>query len=163
LTVILAKPSLSAVAIRVGLDLVAVESIVESLAAPHRDRYLARVYTEREVRDCRTAIGLDAERLAARFAAKEATLKVLPAADTGLSLLAIEVRREPSGRVYLELSGRAAALAAEAGIVDLALSLTHEGGFAAAVVVADCRVAAGSPYPAAGSGDPGPATPTGKP
>jgi holo-[acyl-carrier protein] synthase len=123
----------------VGLDLVAVGSIQESLRAPHRARYLKRVYTEQEVLDCRTASGLDAERLAARFAAKEAMLKVLPAADEGVSFRAIEVRREPSGRVYLELTGRAATLATEAGVVDLTLSLTHEGGFAAAVVIADCR------------------------
>ena len=125
--------------LRVGLDLVAVASIDESLQAPYRDHYLERVYTEQEVLDCQTATGVDAERLAARFAAKEATLKVLPAADEGLSLRDIEVRREPTGRVYLELTGRAAELAADAGVIDLALSLTHEGGFAAAVVVADCR------------------------
>ena len=143
-------------AIRVGLDLVAVESIEEALRAAHRDRYLERVYTAREVADCETAMGLDPERLAARFAAKEATLKVLPLADEGVSLTAIEVRREPSGRVYLELTGRAATLAANAGVVDLALSLTHEGGFAAAVVVADCRdVHTSSGPPGAGS-DQGP-------
>jgi holo-[acyl-carrier protein] synthase len=133
------QSSLSSVSIRVGLDLVAVQSVEDALRASHRDRYLERVYTEREVLDCQTAIGLDAERLAARFAAKEATLKVLPLADEGISLRAIEVLREPSGRVRIELTGRAAAVAAEAGVIDLALSLTHEGGFAAAVVVAEYR------------------------
>ena len=53
------------------------------------------------------------------------------------------MRREPSGRVHLELRGRAAELAAEARITDFALSLTHEGGFAAAVVVAEVREHAG--------------------
>jgi holo-[acyl-carrier protein] synthase len=130
---------LSAVSIRVGLDLVAVESISDALRASHRDRYLDRVYTEREVLDCQTAMGLDAERLAARFAAKEATLKVLPLADEGVSLRSIEVLREPSGRVRIQLTGRAAEVAAEAGVIDLSLSVTHEGGFAAAVVVAECR------------------------
>jgi holo-[acyl-carrier protein] synthase len=133
------------VGIRVGLDLVEVASIEEALQASHRDRYLARVYTEREIEDCRTAAGIDPERLAARFAAKEATIKVLPLADEGLSLQEIEVRREPSGRVYLELTGRASTMAEESGVIDLALSLTHEGGFAAAVVVADCRAAGDSP------------------
>jgi holo-[acyl-carrier protein] synthase len=127
------------VSIRVGLDLVAVGSIEDALHAPHRDRYLDRVYTEREVLDCQTETGIDAERLAARFAAKEATLKVLPLADEGVSLRSIEVLREPSGRVRIQLTGRAAEVAAEAGVTDLALSLTHEGGFAAAVVVAECR------------------------
>jgi holo-[acyl-carrier protein] synthase len=132
------------VTIRVGLDLVAVESVEQSLRAPHADRYLRRVYTLREVEDCRTAGGVDAERLAARFAAKEATLKVLTAGEVGMSMQSIEIRRESSGRTYLELSGSAATRAAELGIVDLALSLTHEGGFAAAVVVAECRPESGA-------------------
>ena len=129
--------------IRVGFDLVAVGSIEQALRASHGEHYLKRVYTEREVRDCRTATGVDPERLAARFAAKEATIKILPLDGDGMSLQSIEVLREPSGRVHLELTGRAATLAAEAGVIDLALSLAHEGGFAAAVVVAECRPAPG--------------------
>lgn len=125
--------------IRVGLDLVAVATVAESLHGDHGDRYLKRLFTEREIADCMTAAGIEPERLAARFAAKEATLKVLPAADEGVSWQDIEVRREESGRVHLELRGRAAELASQAMIVDFALSLTHEGGFAAAVVVAEVR------------------------
>jgi holo-[acyl-carrier protein] synthase len=54
------------------------------------------------------------------------------------------VRREPTGRVHLDLSGRAAELAEQAGITDLAVSLTHEGGFAAAVVIAEIAGTASS-------------------
>jgi holo-[acyl-carrier protein] synthase len=136
------------VPIRVGIDLVAADAVQESLRAAHGERYLERVYTDREIDDCRTAAGIDPERLAARFAAKEATLKVLPAGDEGLALTTIEVRREPSGRVNVQLSGRAAELATDAGVVDLSLSLTHEAGLAAAVVVAEIR-AAGDPGPEA--------------
>jgi holo-[acyl-carrier protein] synthase len=82
------------------------------------------------------------ERLAARFAAKEATLKVLRAGDEGISLRAIEVRRDPGGWVDLELTGPAAALAAEAGLSGFAVSLTHDGGYASAVVLAELRPAA---------------------
>jgi holo-[acyl-carrier protein] synthase len=131
--------SMPTMAILVGLDLVAVANVADSLRAAHGDRYLERLFTEREIADCRTAAGIDAERLAARFAAKEATLKVLPAADEGVSWQDIEVRREPSGRVSLELRGRGAELAAAAAIVDFSLSITHESGFAAAVVVARSR------------------------
>jgi holo-[acyl-carrier protein] synthase len=128
------------VTIRVGLDLVSVAGVSETLRSKLVDRYLARIYTDDEVADCRTAAGIDAERLAARFAAKEATLKVISTdADNPVSLREIEVRREPSGRVHLALHGRVAELAAEAGWTELALSLTHEGGFAAAVVVALAR------------------------
>jgi holo-[acyl-carrier protein] synthase len=125
------------VPIRVGIDLVAADAVQETLRAAHGERYLERVYTDREIDDCRTAEGIDPERLAARFAAKEATLKVLPVGDEGFALTAIEVRRESSGRVYLELGGRAAELAIDAGVVELSVSLTHEAGFAAAVVVAE--------------------------
>ena len=127
--------------IRVGIDLVAADSVEQSLRAAHGERYLKRVYTEREVEDCRTGSGVDPQRLAARFAAKEATLKVLPVGTEGLALTTIEVCRDPSGRVHIELSGRAAELATDAGVVELAVSLTHEAGFAAAVVIAEVREA----------------------
>lgn len=123
-------------AIRIGLDLVAVDSVAETLRGEHREHYLERVYTEREVDDCRGPSGrIEPEGLAARFAAKEATIKALPGAGEEVRLTTIEVRSEPSGEVRLELSGRAAELAEEAGISELAISLTHEGGFAAASVV----------------------------
>ena len=121
-------------ALRVGMDLVSVGSVHESIRE-HGDRYLARIYTEREVRDCHTDQGIDAERLAARFAAKEATLKVLRPGEA-IPWPTIEVLRHRAGWVELELSGTAARLAADAGISELSLSLTHEAGFASAVVIA---------------------------
>jgi holo-[acyl-carrier protein] synthase len=124
------------VAVRVGIDLVSVQAVRESLRT-HEDRYLERVYTAREVTECRTADGMDAERLAARFAAKEATLKVLRPRDGGVPWSAIEVLRDPGGWVDLALTGAAAELAEAAGVAELAVSLTHEGGFASAVVVAE--------------------------
>ncbi len=124
-------------AIRVGIDLVAVDSVAESLAGEHAAHYLERIYTEREVDDCRAASGeIDPARLAARFAAKEATIKALPGGGDEVRLTTIEVRRADNGEVRLQLSGHAAELAAGAGIEELAVSLTHEGGFAAAAVVA---------------------------
>jgi holo-[acyl-carrier protein] synthase len=125
------------VSLRVGTDLVAVETVSQALR-DHGDRYLERVYTEREVADCRRGGEVDAERLAARFAAKEATLKVLRPDEEGVPLSSIEVRRDRTGWVALELSGPAAALAERAGIVELSLSVAHEQGLANAVVVAEC-------------------------
>lgn len=122
--------------IQVGIDLVSADTVEAALKTAHGERYLERVYTDRELEDCTTAHGVDPERLAARFAAKEATLKVLPAGDTGLSLRSIEVLRDPTGRVSIGLTGRAAELATSEGFVEFALSLSHEAGMAAAVVVA---------------------------
>jgi holo-[acyl-carrier protein] synthase len=125
------------VGLRVGIDLVSVDSVRESIQT-HASHYLTRVYTDREVLDCKGANGVDPERLAGRFAAKEATLKVLRPREEGIPWNAIEVRRDPSGWVELELSGPAAALAGDAGITELSLSIAHEAGFATAVVVAHC-------------------------
>jgi len=123
--------------LRVGLDLVAVSTVVESLRGAHRERYLERVYTAREVEDCKGPAGeIDPERLAARFAAKEAALKALPGSGQGgVPLTQIEVVRDADGAVSLRLFDRAAELFAASGATEVAVSLTHEGEFAAAVVV----------------------------
>jgi holo-[acyl-carrier protein] synthase len=123
---------------------VLVETIRSSIAT-HGAHYLQRVYTERELEDCRTSDGVDPERLAARFAAKEAAMKVLRPGEEAVPWSSIEVRREPGGWVELALAGAAAELAADAGIAELSVSLTHEGAFAAAVVVACCAQGAPSP------------------
>jgi holo-[acyl-carrier protein] synthase len=128
--------SMWTVPVRVGIDLVSVDSVRESIQS-HAEHYLERVYTERELEDCSTPAGVDPERLAARFAAKEAALKVLRPGEVGLSLRAIEVRRSPGGWVELELTGVAAKLASDCGLSNFALSLTHEGGYASAVVIAE--------------------------
>lgn len=125
-------------AVRVGIDLVSVDAVERSLH-DHADRYLERVYTEQEVSDCRTADGVDPERLAARFAAKEATMKVLRPTEPGIPWRAIEVRSDPGGWPTVSLTGHAARLADEAGVEGMEVSLTHEGAYASAVVVAELR------------------------
>lgn len=117
---------------RVGIDLTSVTVVREALAE-HGERYLQRVYTVAEVAEC----GGDPARLAGRFAAKEATIKVLrPDTATALPWSDIEVVREPAGHVELRLAGRAAEQAAAEGLVDFAVSLSHEGDAACAVVIA---------------------------
>ncbi len=120
--------------LRVGIDLVQVSRVAESLER-FGDRFLRRVFTEREVAYASADPAQTAERLAARFAAKEATLKALDLADR-MTWRDVEVRRAPSGACAVELSGGAARAAAQSGAFELALSLSHEGDYAAAVVVA---------------------------
>jgi holo-[acyl-carrier protein] synthase len=88
-----------------------------------------RLFTERERR-------LPPRSLAARFAAKEALAKAL-GAPRGLHWTDADVVREESGRPRLEVSGTVAARTAELGVTHLHLALTHDGGFACAVVVAE--------------------------
>jgi holo-[acyl-carrier protein] synthase len=115
---------------RIGVDLVDVGEVEESLRV-HAERYLARVYTDAERRDC----GTRAECLAARFAAKEATMKVLGRADEALDWRSIGVRVDARGRPSLELTGAALDLARRRGITRLSVDLTSERSLAAAVVV----------------------------
>jgi holo-[acyl-carrier protein] synthase len=129
--------------LRTGIDLVSVDTIREALAA-HGERYLARVYTERELADCRTESGVDTERLAGRFAAKEAAFKALRMGDRAIAWTDVETVSDATGWTKLSLSGSAADIAASTGITDLSLSITHEGGFAAAVVIAEIASAADS-------------------
>ena len=128
-------------ALRVGIDLVFADTVRESLEA-HGKSYLERVFTTAEVADCSGGGSVDPVRLAARFAAKEAAFKVLRVGDTAVGWHEVEVRRDPSGWVTLSLSGSAAELAQEQQIEHLSLSLTHERGAAAAVVIAEIGEAA---------------------
>jgi holo-[acyl-carrier protein] synthase len=123
--------------LRVGADIARVDDVCASVAR-FGDRYLERLFTPHEIASCGGASSVVAGSLAARFAAKEATIKVLRPADVTPAWKTIEVRRHPSGWCEIHLSGEAAELAAAAQITELAVSLTHEGDIAAAVVLAQC-------------------------
>lgn len=117
----------------VGVDLVQVSDVARSIDALG-DRYVRRVFTEREIAYCTASPEMTSARFAARFAAKEATLKALRLHDHGLDWRAIEVRQEPAGWCELQLHGDAATLAEQAGWICASLSLSHEGDYATAMV-----------------------------
>ncbi|MFZ1997725.1 MAG: holo-ACP synthase [Solirubrobacteraceae bacterium] len=119
--------------IAVGIDLVEVEEVEEALRR-HGERYLRRIYTDHEQRDCEG----DPRRLAARFAAKEATMKALRRSGEPLPWRAIGVRMGPAGQPELELTGAAAQLADDRGVNGLSVSLNRGRGDAAALVLAEC-------------------------
>ncbi|MGA2474631.1 MAG: 4'-phosphopantetheinyl transferase superfamily protein [Acidimicrobiales bacterium] len=120
------------------MDVVAVHQVADSVAR-FGTRYLQRIYTEHELSSCAGSPTIRAAGLAARFAAKEATIKVLRPVGHQPDWRSVEVRRQSGGFCTMALSGHAAELADQAGIADLAVSLTHEGDVAAAVVVALCH------------------------
>jgi holo-[acyl-carrier protein] synthase len=125
------------VPLRVGIDLVKVSTVGEAIAE-HGERYLRRVFTERELADCGGVAAPDPLRLAARFAAKEAAAKALRVGpDAAVPWPTIEVVRGPDGAPELELHGHAAEIAAAAGVESLAVSLTHEDGYASSIVIAE--------------------------
>ncbi len=117
----------------VGIDVV---PVVRFEAALRRTPGLAaRLFTAAEQR---TAVGepRSAESLAARFAAKEAVAKAL-GAPVGMCWHDCEIVSDPDGRPWLTVSGTVAAVAAERGVNRWHLSLSHDGGIASAMVVAE--------------------------
>jgi holo-[acyl-carrier protein] synthase len=99
------------------------------------DRYLRRVFTDAEIAYCRRRRD-PVPHLAARFAAKEATLKALGTGlRMGVSWRELEVRRERGGAPSMVLSGRSAAIARARGARRVLVTLTHEGDYAMAQVV----------------------------
>ena len=119
----------------VGVDVV---SVAEVSAALNRfgDRYVRRIFTAHEAAYCQAAANVAGARFAARFAAKEAVVKALEPGCRWTDWRAIEVRRQRSGACALVLRGEAATLADRRGIRHIALSMSHEGNLAVAVVVA---------------------------
>ena len=119
----------------IGTDLAEVERIGKSVER-FGDRFLARVYTARERAYARKANW--PERLAARFAAKEAGMKAIGTGLTGgVSWQHFEVANEPSGRPTLRLSGVALQVANAMGVRRISLSLTHTKLMAFAVVIVE--------------------------
>ena len=119
------------VIVGVGVDIVAVARI-QKMLDQEKDRFLARVFTPAE-RDYCLERGRPAESLAARFAAKEAVMKILGTGwGEGVGFLQVEVVRDPKGNPGLELTGEAAEVAQKLGIGKLHLSLSHTDDHAVA-------------------------------
>lgn len=120
--------------IGVGIDLTDPGRLGRAIAR-HGERFERRIFTDREREQCAER-GDRIQALAARFAAKEACLKALGTGMTaGLGLRQVEVVRGAGGRPRIELHGAAWAFAQAAGVRAMHVSLTHERGMAAAVVV----------------------------
>ncbi|MFO0828937.1 MAG: holo-ACP synthase [Phycisphaerales bacterium] len=119
-----------------GIDLVENQRIAAMLDA-HGERFTERCFTVTERSYAEQGARLRVQRYAVRFAAKEAVLKALGTgwAD-GISWTDIEVLRLPSGEPKLLLSGRAATIATEKGVVDWWLSMSHTDQFSMASAIA---------------------------
>ncbi len=115
-----------------GLDVVEVARIARQLESASAERFLARVFTERERSFCERFHDR-ANRYAARFAAKEAASKAL-GVPAGIAFHDVEVVREV-GPPRLVFSGAADEAARALRVERALLTLTHDGGVAAAAVV----------------------------
>ena len=116
----------------VGVDIIEIARI-ETAARQWGDRFLRRVYTDSELK----RYGGRASSLAARFAAKEAVVKVLGTRERGIAWHDIEVLAEPSGRPQVILHGQARQQAEDLGLGRVSISLSHSREYAVAFAVGE--------------------------
>lgn len=117
-----------------GVDLVDIERIIGALRR-HPERFRRRVLTAAEDRYC----GPRVERVAGRWAAKEAVSKVLGLGVRGVGWREIEVLPNRAGQPQVHLHARAAARAEFLGLEELTVTISHERKMAVAVAIAHRR------------------------
>lgn len=119
-----------------GVDIVDIERMRDALR--RRPRLKERLFSDEERAYCDKRNKPEIH-YAMRFAAKEAVLKALGTGFSGMRFRDVEVVRDERGRPLPRLSGRAAEVAEEAGVVEmhLSLSFTHATAVASAVAITE--------------------------
>lgn len=118
-----------------GIDLVDCSRIKQMLGR-HRQNFLDRVFTKAEQAYAKKGKNR-IEKLAGRFAVKEAVLKLLGTGWRGkIKWTDIEVVNDAAGQPEIKLTGEVARIAKKAGIKQLSVSITHTADFAIASAVA---------------------------
>ena len=117
----------------VGIDLVEIDRFRKTLE--RRPSLIERIFTESE-RQYALQRSDPTERFAARFAAKEAALKSMGVGIGAADWHDLEVLRDEDGKPSLNVTSRAAILAADLGITRFELSITHTDSLAQAEVIA---------------------------
>jgi holo-[acyl-carrier protein] synthase len=118
-----------------GIDLVDCPRI-EDMVKRHGQRFIDRVFTAAEQKYAQ-ANRNQIEKLAARFAAKEAVLKLLGTGWRGkIAWTEIEIVNNSAGQPEVALAGEVKKIADELGIKHISVSITHTANFAIASAVA---------------------------
>jgi len=118
-----------------GIDLVDFHRI-EDMVKRHQKRFLDRVFTPAE-QAYADATRNPTEKLAGRFAAKEAVLKLLGTGWRGkIAWTDIEITNNPAGQPQVALKGQVEQIAANLNIKNISISITHTANFAIASAVA---------------------------
>jgi len=120
-----------------GIDIIEIERVAQ-VWQRQGQRFLDRVYSSYEQERClRGAPRAQWERLAARFAAKEAVMKALGTGwRQGVRWRDIEIRHKQSGKPFVRLLGTTRELAEARGIGVIHISLSHSRLYAVANAIA---------------------------
>lgn len=118
----------------VGIDLQAVERVEKAI---EKDNFVRRVYTPAEQAYLNQKGALRAQSAAGIYAAKEAALKALKTGIGKTALCEAEITHDALGAPEIILHGAAKARLWEMGAQTMHVSITHDGGFAMAVCIAE--------------------------
>ncbi len=122
----------------IGVDIVEVGR-VKDLLTRYRDRFVRRVFTDAEARYARGSVR-EAERLAGRFAVKEAVLKAFGTGKSqGMLWQDVETVRGPMGKPEVILYGKALKHMKNMNGNRIHVSITHDGGKAVAFVIIEAE------------------------
>ncbi len=120
--------------IGLGIDICRIER-VERFLERYGERFTRRTCTPREIENIER-FASRAEHFAGCIAVKEAASKALGTGwRNGVHWKCFEVAHEKSGKPTLRVHGRAAEIAAQMGVKNVNVSITHDAGVAAAVVI----------------------------
>ena len=118
-----------------GIDLIECARVRE-VYDRHEDRFIDRLLTPAEQKYVRRFRNDIVPRMAGRFAAKEAILKVLGTGWRGkIAWCDMEILNEDSGRPLVKLTGECKRVADELGITDILVSITHTENYGAATAI----------------------------
>ena len=117
-----------------GVDIIEI-SRIRKMVNHWGKRFLERIYTEKELQICKGR----PDRLASRFAGKEAVMKALGTGARGISWREIEIDSEPSGKPVVKLHGKARLKADSLGLNELVISLSDSREHSIAFVVGEMK------------------------
>lgn len=116
-----------------GFDLVKIKEIKKSIK--NTKRFINRVFTQNEINYCKKK-KLKYQHYAARFAAKEATMKAIGTGwNQGVQFKHIEIINNDDGTPMIFFHKKAKLLVEERKIIGAHLSISHSGNYASAIVI----------------------------
>jgi len=116
--------------ISIGIDIIEVERIESAIKQWDR-HFLNRIYTEVELKICQGRIPA----LAARFAGKEAVMKVLGTGTKGVGWQEIEILADARGKPLVQLYGKARERAKKLNLTEFSISLSDTKQYAVAAAI----------------------------
>jgi phosphopantetheine--protein transferase-like protein len=121
----------------IGIDLVEIKEL-KRLVEDVGEAFVVKTFTERERKASEKAKN-PSEYLASRFAVKEAVFKALAplTEEKTFDFRKVETLCNEDGSPYIHLTPALKKMAEEAGVKNLLVSLTHEGDYAGAFVIAE--------------------------